>query len=35
MDARGIGDEALVSAHRSYLQDLTDWTLWAERTVSF
>jgi uncharacterized protein involved in oxidation of intracellular sulfur len=36
MDARGISEEALVKgAHRSGLQDLTDWTLWAERTVSF
>ncbi len=36
MDARGIAEEALVQgAHRSSLQDLTDWTLWADRTVSF
>jgi len=36
MDARGIGDQALVEgAHRACLRDLTDWTLWADRTVSF
>jgi uncharacterized protein involved in oxidation of intracellular sulfur len=28
MDARGIGEEALVrGAHRACVQDLTDWTL--------
>ncbi len=36
MDARGIGEGALVEGtHRACLQDLTDWTLWADRTVSF
>ena len=36
MDARGISDQALVEgAHRSRLEDLTDWTLWADRTVTF
>jgi uncharacterized protein involved in oxidation of intracellular sulfur len=36
MDARGIGDQALVEgAHRAGLADLTDWTLWADRTLTF
>jgi len=36
MDARGIGDQALIDgARRACLQDLTDWTLWADRTVTF
>lgn len=36
MDARGIGDQALVDgARRACLQDLTDWTLWADRTITF
>jgi uncharacterized protein involved in oxidation of intracellular sulfur len=36
LDARGIRDDALVAgAHRSTLGDLTDWTLWADRTLSF
>ena len=36
LDARGITDEALVKgAHRSTLEELTDWTIWAEKVVSF
>jgi uncharacterized protein involved in oxidation of intracellular sulfur len=36
MDARGIGEAALVQgAHRSSLEEFTDWTLWADQTVSF
>ena len=36
LQARGIGDERLVEgAHHSSLEELTDWVLWAERTVSF
>ena len=36
MEARGITEEALVKgAHRSTLDELTDWTLWADKVVSF
>ena len=36
MDARAISPEALVTgARRSTLEEATDWTLWAERVVTF
>ena len=36
MDARGIGEDQVVEgAHRSTLEGLTDWTLWADKVVSF
>lgn len=36
MDARGIGDDRLVTAaRRSTLDELTDWTLWADTVVTF
>ncbi len=36
MDARAIKQEQLVEgARRSTLEELTDWTLWAEKTLSF
>jgi uncharacterized protein involved in oxidation of intracellular sulfur len=36
MDARGIGDGELSdAAHRSSLEQLTDWTLWADKVVVF
>ena len=36
MDARGMDDEALVEgAHRSSMAELTAWTLWADKVVSF
>ena len=36
MDARGIGDEGLVSgSRRSTLEELADWTLQAERVLVF
>ena len=36
MDARALSDEALVEgARRSSLEELTDWTLWADKVVSF
>ena len=36
LDARGLSDEMLVpAARRSTLEELTDWVLWAERTVTF
>jgi uncharacterized protein involved in oxidation of intracellular sulfur len=36
LDARGIPDDMLVEvAHRSTLEQLTDWTLWAEQTLVF
>ncbi len=36
MDARGIAENQLVEgAHRSTLEDLADWTMWADRVVTF
>ncbi len=36
MDARGIGDDALTAGTaRSTLAELTDWTLWADKTLVF
>jgi len=36
MDARALSDEALVEgARRSSLEELADWTLWADKVVSF
>jgi uncharacterized protein involved in oxidation of intracellular sulfur len=36
MDARGIADEELAEGtRRSTLEELTDWTQWAERTLVF
>ena len=36
MEARGMGDEALIEgAHRSSMAELTTWTLWADKVVSF
>jgi uncharacterized protein involved in oxidation of intracellular sulfur len=36
LDARGIEDERLVAgARRSTLEELTDWTLWADRLLTF
>lgn len=36
MDARGVDEGALVEgARRSSLDELADWTLWAEKVVSF
>ena len=36
LQARGIGDDLLAEgAHHSSLEELTDWTLWADRVVSF
>lgn len=36
MDARGITDEMLLQgAHRSSMSELAEWTLWADRVVSF
>lgn len=36
MDARGLREEDLVAGtRRSTLEELTDWTLWAERTLVF
>jgi len=36
LDARGIRDDMLAEgAHRSTLEQLTDWTLWAEQTLVF
>jgi len=36
MDARGISDEELAEGcHRSTMEELTDWTLAADRTLTF
>lgn len=36
LDARGITDEQLEpAARRATLEDLTDWVLWADKTVTF
>lgn len=36
IDARGIAVEDLVKgAHRSSMEELTDWTLWADRVLTF
>lgn len=36
IDARGITEAALTAAaHRSSLEELTDWTLWADQVVTF
>ena len=36
MDARGIEEEQLVNgARRSTLEELTDWTLWADKVITF
>ena len=36
LDARGIEDSALIDgARRSTLDELTDWTLWADKAVTF
>ncbi len=35
-DARALTDETRVDgAHRSSMEELTDWTLWADRVVTF
>lgn len=36
MDARGIKEEELANGtHRSTLEELTDWTLWADKVLIF
>jgi uncharacterized protein involved in oxidation of intracellular sulfur len=36
MDARAIHQEQLIEgAHRSNLDELTDWTLWADKVITF
>jgi uncharacterized protein involved in oxidation of intracellular sulfur len=36
LDARGLSEEVLVEgARRSTLQELTDWTLWADKALTF
>jgi uncharacterized protein involved in oxidation of intracellular sulfur len=36
MDARGITDDDLVpGTRRSSMEELADWTLWADRVVTF
>jgi uncharacterized protein involved in oxidation of intracellular sulfur len=36
MDARGLADSELAEgAHRSSMEELTDWTLWADRVIVY
>lgn len=36
MDARGLGDEGLVEgARRGSMDQLTDWTVWADKVLVF
>jgi uncharacterized protein involved in oxidation of intracellular sulfur len=36
LDARGISDTAVIAAaRRSSLDEVTDWTLWADKTITF
>jgi uncharacterized protein involved in oxidation of intracellular sulfur len=36
MDARGLTDELLVDGcRRSSMEELTEWTLWADRVLVF
>ena len=36
MDARGLPEQALVKgARRSTLEEVTEWTIWADKVVSF
>jgi uncharacterized protein involved in oxidation of intracellular sulfur len=36
LDARGLDDDHLIeSAHRATLDELTDWTLWADQVATF
>jgi uncharacterized protein involved in oxidation of intracellular sulfur len=36
MEARAIDDDRLVAAaHRSTLEELIDWTIWADKVISF
>jgi len=36
LDARGIAEDLLVAgARRSTLEELSDWTLWADKTLVF
>lgn len=36
LDARGLDEESLVEgARRSTLEELADWTLWADKTLTF
>ena len=36
MDARAVREEQLLDgARRSSLEELTDWTLWADKIISF
>ena len=36
MDARGITTEMIVdTSRRSSLDEVTDWVLWADKTITF
>jgi uncharacterized protein involved in oxidation of intracellular sulfur len=36
MDARGIGEDHLIEgAHRSTIDELADWTVWATKVLTF
>lgn len=35
-DARGLGEAVLVEgAHRGSMDEVTDWTVWADKVISF
>jgi uncharacterized protein involved in oxidation of intracellular sulfur len=36
LDARGLGEAGLVEgAHRGSMDEVTGWTLWADKVISF
>lgn len=36
LDARGMADEPLVAdTHRSSMAELTAWTIWADKVITF
>lgn len=36
MDARGITDDEIIAgAKRSTMEELTDWTIWADKIINF
>ncbi len=36
LDARGLGEVGLVEgAHRGSMDEVTDWTIWADKVISF
>jgi uncharacterized protein involved in oxidation of intracellular sulfur len=36
MEARGINEEELAAgSHPSSMEELTDWTIWADQVITF